>query len=121
MAMKPLDTVLCRLEDVPDGGALGLLPRGNDDRVFAVRLGTEVFVWLNDCPHNHRPLELRKNLFLSADGKHIMCYAHGAHFEIRSGYCFAGPCLGRLLTAIPARVDAGTVWVAASLPAPGAD
>lgn len=117
----PEDIPLCRIDDVPDGGALGLLPRGFVDTVFAVRQGSQVFVWLNDCPHNHRPLELRKDMFLSSDGSHIQCYAHGAHFDIRSGQCFAGPCQGRALTPVPARVAAGTVWIDAQPPAPRQD
>ncbi|HSV52358.1 MAG TPA: Rieske (2Fe-2S) protein [Burkholderiaceae bacterium] len=107
----PARHMLCRLSDLPDGGARGLMRRGNDDQVFAVRQGGEVFVWRNDCPHNHRPLEYRQDQFLSADGKHIVCYAHSAHFDIRSGHCFAGPCEGDALTAVPSLVDDGIVWI----------
>lgn len=110
---------LCHRDELPDQGARGLLREGRHDRVFAIRRGDEVFVWLNDCPHNHRPLEYQRDRFLSADGQHIVCYAHSAHFELRSGLCFAGPCVGRYLTEVPARVDAaGVVWIAAELPVP---
>ena len=102
---------LCRLDELPDGGARGLLRRGNDDQVFAVRRGTEVRVWRNDCPHNHRPLEYRQDQFLSADGQHIVCYAHSAHFDIDTGYCFAGPCEGSSLKAVPSRLSDGAVWI----------
>ena len=107
---------LCALADLPDGQSRGLLRDGNDDRVFAVRQRDEVFVWLNDCPHNHRPLEFRQDRFLSADGGHIVCYAHSAHFDIRTGHCFAGPCEGERLVRVPARVEAGVVWVPRELP-----
>jgi len=60
---------LCGLDDLPDGGARGLLRQGNDDRVFAVRRGNVVNVWLNDCPHNHRPLAYRQHRVLSAGEK----------------------------------------------------
>ena len=106
---------LCRVDDLPDGAARGLLREGNDDQVFAVRQGFEVFVWRNDCPHNHRPLEYRQDQFLSADGQHIVCYAHGAHFEIRTGYCFAGPCEGRSLVPVATHIIDGVVWMAAEL------
>jgi nitrite reductase/ring-hydroxylating ferredoxin subunit len=108
--------VLCQLGDVPDGRARGLLREGNDDLVFAVRRGEQVYVWLNDCPHNHRPLEYRQDQFLSADGGHIVCYAHSAHFEIESGHCFAGPCEGQHLVKVPARVVEGQVLIPAELP-----
>lgn len=112
------ERALCTLAELPDGSARGLLREGNDDQVFAVRQGNEVFVWLNDCPHNHRPLEYRQDQFLSAGGQHIVCYAHGAHFEIRSGQCFAGPCEGDRLIAVPHRLEDGVVWIAAELPTP---
>jgi nitrite reductase/ring-hydroxylating ferredoxin subunit len=111
------ETVLCRLEDIPDGGARGLLREGNEDRVFVVRQGEEVFVWLNDCPHQHRPLEYRQDGFLSADGSHITCFAHSAHFDIKTGMCFRGPCAGQALVRVPARVDADVVFIA-NVPTP---
>lgn len=116
----PNEQALCRMADLPDGGSRGLLRRGNDDQVFAVRQGDEVFIWLNDCPHNHRPLEYRQDQFLSADGQHIVCYAHSAHFDIRSGHCFAGPCEGQALVPVAAHVAGGVVWIAAELPTPSA-
>ncbi|MFT4190624.1 MAG: Rieske (2Fe-2S) protein [Comamonas sp.] len=103
---------LCRLDELPDGGSRGLLRQGNEDRVFAVRQGGEVFVWRNDCPHNHRPLEYRQDAFLSGDGSHIVCYAHSAHFDIRSGHCFDGPCKGKALTPVPSALRDGVVWIA---------
>jgi nitrite reductase/ring-hydroxylating ferredoxin subunit len=107
---------LCALDDIPDGGARGLLREGLDDRLCVVRQGDEVFVWLNDCPHEHRPMEYRQDQFLSGDRGHIVCYAHSAHFDIRSGRCFAGPCLGEHLVKVPARIRDGAVWVPAELP-----
>jgi nitrite reductase/ring-hydroxylating ferredoxin subunit len=102
---------LCALAELPDGDSRGLLRRGNDDQVFAVRRGQQVYVYRNDCPHDHRPMELRQDKFLSADRQHIVCYAHGAHFEIESGLCFAGPCDGERLARVPSRVDDGVVWI----------
>ena len=48
------ERLLCRLEELADGASRGFLHQGNDDQVFAVRQGDKVFVWLNDCPHEHR-------------------------------------------------------------------
>jgi len=110
--------MLCRVDEIADGGAKGLLRHGNDDQVFAVRRGAQVRVWLNDCPHEHRPLEYRQDRFLAADGSHIVCYAHSAHFDLDSGRCFAGPCEGRRLVAVPSCIDGGRLWIAAELPTP---
>jgi nitrite reductase/ring-hydroxylating ferredoxin subunit len=110
------ERLLCRLEDLADGASRGFLRRGNDDQVFAVRQGDKVFVWLNDCPHEHRPLEYRQDKFLSGDGGNIVCYAHSAHFDIQSGHCFAGPCTGQALVPVPVRIDGAGVFVPAVLP-----
>lgn len=109
---------LCRLDEVPDGGARGLIRQGNDDQVFAVRQGADLFAWLNDCPHNHRPLEYMQDRFLSADGQHIVCYAHSAHFDIRTGRCFAGPCEGQSLIPVRSSIREGIVWIREELPTP---
>lgn len=100
---------LCEVEDIANGQALGLLRENGEDRVFAVRQGAIVHVYLNSCPHNWRPLEFKRHQFLSADGEHIICYAHGAHFEISDGSCFHGPCVGQNLIKLDAKIEDG--WV----------
>lgn len=110
------ERLLCEFDDIPEGGSRGLLREGLDDKVCIVRQQNQAFVWLNDCPHEHRPLEYRQDQFLSADGNHIVCYAHSAHFDIRTGVCFAGPCTGRSLTRVPARIEDGKVWIPTELP-----
>jgi nitrite reductase/ring-hydroxylating ferredoxin subunit len=112
------DRFLCRLADLPDGASRGLLREGFEDRLCVVRQGEQVFAWLNDCPHEHRPMEYRQDQFLSGDGGHIVCYAHSAHFDIRTGHCFAGPCTGQHLIEVPVRIDNGEVFVPAELPTP---
>lgn len=112
-----LEQRLCHLDELPDGGSRGMLRQGLDDRLCVVRLGREVRIWLNDCPHQHRPMEYRQDQFLSGDGGHIVCFAHSAHFDLHTGRCFAGPCLGQHLVKVPARIDdTGQVWIPAELP-----
>ncbi|WP_205991409.1 Rieske 2Fe-2S domain-containing protein [Paraburkholderia sp. Ac-20347] len=108
--------MLCTLASLPDGHSRGMLREGTDDRLCVIRQGDQVLVWLNDCPHEHRPMEYRQDRFLSGDGQHIVCYAHSAHFDIRTGECFAGPCIGQHLTKVSARVEDGNVWIPAELP-----
>jgi nitrite reductase/ring-hydroxylating ferredoxin subunit len=98
---------LCRLDEVPDGGARGfdLLDAGRDT-VFVVRRGRTLRAYENRCPHLDTPLPWRKDAYLDAAGDHIVCAAHGALFEIESGRCVLGPCLGEALTPVPTRIDA---------------
>jgi nitrite reductase/ring-hydroxylating ferredoxin subunit len=110
------ERVLCRLADLQDGASRGFDPDENgEDRLFAIRRGATAFVYVNSCPHNRRPLEFRKDRFLSRDGSEILCYAHGAHFTVESGTCTYGPCLGKALISVAARVEDG--WVIISLEA----
>lgn len=103
--------VLCRLDEIADGTSKGLMRVGNDDTLFAVRQHDAVHVYRNRCPHNKRPLEFQRDRFLSGNGGHIVCYAHGAHFEIATGACFYGPCAGESLTRIEVQVINGEVLI----------
>ena len=108
--LSPGERILCQLADLQDGASRGFDPDDcGEDRLFAVRRGDLAFVYVNSCPHNRRPLELRKDHFLSRDGSEILCYAHGAHFRVENGTCVYGPCLGKTLAAVAARVEDG--WV----------
>ncbi|WDS35030.1 Rieske (2Fe-2S) protein [Pseudoxanthomonas sp.] len=106
---------VCRLDDLADGRARGFAtdPRG-DDGAFVVKRDGGLYAYRNLCPHNLRPLEYAKDRFLSADGSDIICYAHGAHFNIVDGVCSYGPCLGERLMTLPVRVHADWIWVALS-------
>ncbi len=110
------ERVLCRLHDIADGHSRGFLPVGREDRLFVVRRGDGVRVYVNSCPHNWRPLDFAQDRFLSADGREIVCYAHGAHFSIDTGVCTAGVCEGEALIPVPARVEDGNILIPLELP-----
>lgn len=112
----PGERVLCRLQDLPDGQSRGFLPRQREDRLFAVRRGDVVRVYVNSCPHNWRPLDYAQDRFLSPDGREIVCHAHGARFAIDSGLCTAGACEGQSLISVPARVEDGMILIPLDLP-----
>ena len=57
-------------------------------------------------------LNLLPDRFFTPDGALILCSSHGALFEKLTGYCVAGPCAGRSLTAVPLEVRAGYVMLA---------
>ena len=74
---------LCRLEDIPDGGARGFpAPQGGFIGLMAIRQGERVFVYVNSCPHIGTPLDWTPDRFLSRDGRFIVCATHGAEFQI---------------------------------------
>ena len=109
-----MPTYLCRLDEIVDGTARGFAIAGAlRDTMFVVRRGDCVRGWLNACPHvDGAPLAWRKDAYLSADGQAIVCYGHGAVFDMNTGVCTKGPCLGQSLTPVYLERDVdGVLWV----------
>jgi nitrite reductase/ring-hydroxylating ferredoxin subunit len=97
MAMR-----LCHLDELPDGGSRGFdSRRGGQDTLLVVRRGRQLFAYADACPHHGTPMAWRKDAYLNAAGDRIVCAAHGALFEIDTGLCVQGPCLGDSLAPIP--------------------
>lgn len=105
---------LCRQDEVPERGSRGFDPqRSGQDTVLVVRRGEQLFAYRDACPHHNTPMAWRKDAYLSGDGEHIVCAAHGAQFDIATGLCTLGPCLGDTLIAVPLVFhDNGEVHVA---------
>jgi len=106
---EPASRVLCRIEDIPDGDAIGAhVPSstGGFD-LIVLRQGERVFAYHNECPHTGRNLDWSPGRFLVRDGR-ITCAVHGATFAVESGACLGGPCRNGL-AAIPLEVQDGEV------------
>ena len=87
-----LNLTLARLNDIPDGGAVGVsveIDRGQF-HVLIVRLGEDARVYLNSCPHVGVRLDWSPGVFMSIDGALIQCATHGALFEPRTGHRISG-------------------------------
>jgi len=102
---------LCRIGDIPDPGAKGFAVRSGQRvvDVFVVRAHGNCYGYINTCPHIGTPLDFLPDRFLTRDGREILCSTHGARFELRTGFCVAGPCRGRSLSHATVRVTDG--WV----------
>jgi nitrite reductase/ring-hydroxylating ferredoxin subunit len=107
-----IELPLCRLDDLVDGESRGYDPQGmGQDTIFVVRRGADVRVYRDECPHQGSRMAWRRRAYLNAARDRIVCNAHGAQFEIDTGLCLLGPCLGQFLHRVPHRIDAdGTVW-----------
>ena len=104
---------LCNFDELPDGASRGFDPRGTGrDTMFVVRQGRALHAWLNACPHHGTTMPWRRHAYLNAAGDRIVCSAHGALFEIDTGRCTLGPCLGQALTPVPVVVSGGEVHLA---------
>ena len=98
---------LCRLDEIPDGDCRGFDPSGQGrDTVLVVRRGDSLHGWRDACPHlGGAPMAWRKDAYLNAARDRIVCNGHGALFDIATGICTLGPCLGESLQPVAVVVD----------------
>ena len=99
-------TVLCRLEEIPDGGgrvlAFGEGPKPL--RILLLRSGARVNGWHNRCPHFGMPLAVKDEWLIVAPHESLKCNVHYARFRWADGVCDDGECLGEQLDAIAVEV-----------------
>lgn len=69
-----------------------------------------VAVYLDLCPHNKVVLS-DTGKYLTEDGSHLKCEAHGATFTLHDGACDRGPCAGDTLAKIPFEVNEQSVRI----------
>ena len=92
---------LREIEAVLDGDAESLILHRDAD--------SQVRAWLNVCPHAGRRLDWAPGEFLRSKDGLLVCAVHGASFELASGECVAGPCLGECLREIAVHCVDGDV------------
>jgi nitrite reductase/ring-hydroxylating ferredoxin subunit len=118
--VAPAETcyAVCGLDDIPNRRARGfqLLRRDADGQekawsIFIARWGSQVFGYINQCPHQQVNLDWERQQFMDPNGLRLMCGKHGALFEIGTGRCVEGPCMGEALQAVPVQVIDGEVCV----------
>ncbi|MCE3284199.1 MAG: hypothetical protein K0R70_455 [Steroidobacteraceae bacterium] len=113
-----LARVICPLHELEATGARGFT-LGEGDwplRGFVVRRGDAVHAYVNHCPHAGFPLNWPPDVVLAPGGGHIRCIMHGALFELETGVCVAGPCMGHGLQPLPITVRDGYVLLDAEVP-----
>ncbi|MEZ5841012.1 MAG: Rieske 2Fe-2S domain-containing protein [Hyphomicrobiales bacterium] len=106
-------TVLCRRDEVPDGGVREFTRGEGRDafRFVLVRWGGECRAYVNRCPHFLIPLNTGDGGFLTTAGV-LWCGQHSAQFRFEDGFCVDGPCKGGTLEAIPLSCRDGVLAIA---------
>ena len=102
---------LCALDELANPASKGFEMDTGDEVVslFVVRRDNEVRGYINSCPHTGANLEWQEDQFLDMDNMFIQCSTHDALFEIDTGHCVAGPCVGDHLQAVKLVIDNGQV------------
>ncbi len=106
--------LLCKISDIPDGGAKGIVIGSGTDvlDVVVLRRGGKIFAYVNRCPHQGTPLETFPDRFLDQTGELLICSTHGARFRVKDGACVQGPCEGALLEPLRLQVSDGKIMLA---------
>ncbi|WEN16105.1 Rieske 2Fe-2S domain-containing protein [Rhodanobacter sp. AS-Z3] len=104
---------LCRLDDIPDGGATAVDAQlvDGEESLILLRRGEQVQGYINVCPHAGRRLDYAPGKFLLKNGT-LICAVHGATFNQGDGLCIGGPCRGEHLRPVAVQVDEGEVRLA---------
>jgi nitrite reductase/ring-hydroxylating ferredoxin subunit len=97
-----MSQILCQWSDLVTRGVIRVRHDGQD--VLIVRDGEAVNAYLDQCPHNLASLDGGESGddFLTREKDALLCRWHGALFRPDDGFCFAGPCAGKALTAFKA-------------------
>jgi nitrite reductase/ring-hydroxylating ferredoxin subunit len=111
--MSVIEIELGKLDELSDPGCREFQIGEGDWPLhgFVVRQGDAVFAYENYCVHVGHPLNWMPDAFLTKDRSAIICASHGALYEIDSGLCVAGPCVGKSLRPVDASVRDGVVYV----------
>ncbi|RUR30352.1 (2Fe-2S)-binding protein [Vreelandella andesensis] len=84
--------IVCPSNDLQEGTAYCREVINNDRAlpVILTRISGAVYCYVNACPHQYLPLNYRSDSIISSDGNRLLCSAHGATFDIKTGNCLTG-------------------------------
>jgi nitrite reductase/ring-hydroxylating ferredoxin subunit len=102
---------LCKTDEIPDPGSRAFeISEGRKTvSLFVVHKDGAFNAYINSCPHTGVNLEWQEDQFLDMDNTFIQCSTHDALFEVDSGECVAGPCVGESLTPVELSIEDGQI------------
>ena len=104
---------LCQTEEISDPGSKSFeIEQGRRKlSLFVVHKDGKFSGYINSCPHTGVNLEWQEDQFLDMDNMFIQCSTHDALFEIDTGLCIAGPCVGDSLEPVDLVIEDGQLSV----------
>ena len=102
---------LCHTDEISDPGSKSFeIEHGRKHiSLFVVHKDGAFNAFINSCPHTGASLDWQQDQFLDMDNMFIQCSTHDALFEIDTGSCIAGPCVGDHLQAVDLVIENGQV------------
>jgi nitrite reductase/ring-hydroxylating ferredoxin subunit len=108
------ERLICRSEDVADGG-LGfkfpIVRHGREAEGFVVRFQGRVHAYVNECSHTPVELDWNNRNFFDTSGLYLICATHGALFAPDTGACLGGRCDGRGLVKLDVAERDGNIYL----------
>ena len=82
---------------------------------FVVRYDGKPYAYVNQCAHVSVEMDWNEGEFFNTNKQYFVCATHGAVYRPDNGYCIAGPCKGKRLSALAVREQDGQVIVTITL------
>jgi nitrite reductase/ring-hydroxylating ferredoxin subunit len=81
--------VICSSKKIQEGKAncMEIISNHKAFPIILTRIDGEAYCYINACPHQYLPLNYRSKGIISSDRNHLLCSAHGAIFDIKTGEC----------------------------------
>jgi len=111
--MAEAQRLICDSQALADGGRgvrFEVQYFGQATPAFLVRHRGSVRGYLNRCSHVALELDWREGEFFDAEGRDLICSAHGAIYDAADGACLGGPCGGVPLVALRIEEREGKVY-----------
>jgi nitrite reductase/ring-hydroxylating ferredoxin subunit len=74
--------------------------KGRIFRGLVVKKAGKFYAYQNLCQHLPITLDLNDDKFFNHENTHLQCHMHGAMYELDTGICIAGPCVGAKLVSL---------------------
>ncbi len=104
--------LLCKVNEVSTKGKeIRIDAKEHPFFVMLFRVGDEILAYHNTCPHQGLSLNWAPDRFLVGDEAVLVCAHHGAAFDLASGKCLQGPCIGSSLRPVNIIIRNDEVWL----------
>ncbi len=105
-------TMIAKTSMLPSHGGLDVTFQDGQHmvKILVQRLGGDIYVYENSCPHALTPLNLFDDRFMDMNDQYLICRTHGALFKPSTGECVQGPCIGKFLRCIAVKITDDVIY-----------